>query len=145
MDKPIRPQFTPEQNEYVSFIEEQLEYALGALESVNAQPIDAQVVRRVYDHWRRVRRKKDARYNRISPARRQKIMSRLQEFSETDLIKALDAVALDDWEGRNRADDITQIFRSHETVDRFLDLAANVKLMTPAERLRVRMAERGEE
>lgn len=84
---------------------------------------DQATVRRVYDHWRQVRGKRDPRYDRVSEERRRKIRSRLREFSEQDLFRALDAVALDDWPERDRHDDLTKLFQSREKVDRWLEIA----------------------
>lgn len=81
-------------------------------------------VKRVYDHWRQARGKTRSNYQTISPARRQKIQARLREFSEADLLAAIDAVARDPWPDRGLHDDLTVIFRSREQVERFLELPA---------------------
>lgn len=100
-------------------------------------------IRRLYDHWRAARSKTDHRYDQISPERRRKIAGRLKEFSEDELHRALDAVALDPWEERARNDDILKLFRSRETVDRWLEIAEDKTTMTAGERLRARMAAKG--
>lgn len=82
-------------------------------------------VQAIYEHWRDVRGKTHGRYLRMSDARRQKIRSRLREFSADELKQALDAVALDPWEERSRHDDLTTLFRSQEQVEKFLALAEN--------------------
>lgn len=82
-------------------------------------------VARIYEHWRTTRRKSNPRYEKLSEARRQKITTRLREFSEPELIRALDAVESDPWEERSRHDDITTLFKNHEAVDRWLELAAD--------------------
>lgn len=89
-------------------------------------------VQRIYDHWRTARDKTRSSYDQISASRRQKIVSRLREFSEHELIAAIDAVASDPWPDRSRHDDLTVIFRSREQVDRFLEMAQNTS--TPYER-----------
>lgn len=78
--------------------------------------------RDVYDHWRKVRGKTDRRYDRLSPQRRQKIRSRLAEFTADDLKRALTNVALDGWADRAKHDDITTLFKNRESVDRWLDM-----------------------
>jgi hypothetical protein len=80
-------------------------------------------VQLVYDHWRTARGKKSSRYNKISTERRRRITARLREFSTVELIRALDAVALDPWEDRPRHDDLTKLFKSREAVDAWLELA----------------------
>jgi hypothetical protein len=78
----------------------------------------------VYDHWRSARGKTRANYDSISDARRTKIHARFRDgFSVEELCRALDAVALDDWHARNQNDDLTQLFKSRERVDQWLDLA----------------------
>lgn len=79
-------------------------------------------IKRVYDHWRQVRGKTDARYGKISDQRRQKIKTRLAEFTADDLVRALDNVARDPWPERARHDDITVLFKSRESVDRWLEM-----------------------
>ncbi len=81
-------------------------------------------VQRIYDHWRTKCGKTRANYAKISTARRRKIHARLREFTADELCLAIDAVAKDPWEGRSLNDDLTVIFRSHEQVDRFLEMAA---------------------
>lgn len=88
-------------------------------------PVDIEqerALKDVYDHWRHVRGKTDRRYDRISPQRRQKIKTRLQEFTADELKQALSNVALDTWAERSKHDDITTLFKSHETVDRWLEM-----------------------
>lgn len=77
----------------------------------------------VYNHWRTARKKTDRRYDRISEGRRRKIVARLREFTADDLKQALDAVALDNWNGRARNDDLTILLGSRERVDKWLDLS----------------------
>lgn len=85
-------------------------------------PTPAQV-REVYEHWRRVRRKKRKTYDTISAARYAKIKTRLADgYTVAELKEAIDNVALDPWSERHLHDDLTIIFRSRETLDRFLDL-----------------------
>lgn len=81
-----------------------------------------QAVKAVYDHWRNVRRKTDARYDRVSPQRRQKIKSRLAEFTVDQLTQALDNVQADTWPERDKHDDIAVLFKSREAVDRWLEM-----------------------
>lgn len=76
----------------------------------------------VYDHWRHARGRTSPRYRRISPKRREKIQARLREFTADELIRVIDAVAVDPWPDRARHDDIPVIFRSREQVDRFLEI-----------------------
>lgn len=78
-------------------------------------------VKTVYEHWRTARGKTDKRYATISDKRRQKIKSRLREFSVAELCAAIDAVALDPWDERDQHDDLAVIFRSREQVERFLE------------------------
>ncbi len=80
-------------------------------------------VQAVYDHWRTARGKSDRRYEKLSDGRRAKIKARLREFPAAELIRAINAVALDPWEDRPRHDDLTVLFRSREQVERFLELA----------------------
>lgn len=79
-------------------------------------------VRDVYDHWRQKRGKRDKRYDKISPNRRQKIKARLAEFSADELKQAIDNVALDTWAERAKHDDITTLFGNREKVDRWLEM-----------------------
>jgi hypothetical protein len=79
-------------------------------------------VQRIYDHWRSQRGKTRSNYERMSPARRQKIQARLKEFSEDELIAAIDAIASDPWPDRSLHDDLTVVFRSREQVERFLEM-----------------------
>jgi uncharacterized phage protein (TIGR02220 family) len=82
-------------------------------------------VRVVYDYWRDKRSRTHGRYGSITKARRDKIAARLKDgYTVEDLCRAIDAVALDDWDGRSRNDDIVQLFRSPEKVDRWLELVA---------------------
>jgi len=124
------------------------------LPALNGSGPERDDVQRVYDRWRAARGKSDARYGKLSEGRRAKIQARLREFSADDLCRALDAVSLDDWDGRAGADDLTQLFRSRERVDHWLELAAGrgvdpTKLTDEQRkaladrRLRERMAERG--
>lgn len=78
----------------------------------------------VYAHWRSARDKTRATYDKISPARSQKIKMRLGEFSVDDLCKAIDGVAFDPWPERRLHDDLTIILRSREQVEKFLDIHA---------------------
>jgi len=89
----------------------------------SVEPSEAQSIRNIYDHWRKARRKTRSTYDRMSTARRQKIKARLAEFSEAELLRAIDAVAADPWPDRRLHDDITVIFRSGEQVDRFLEMS----------------------
>lgn len=91
------------------------------VETSVAQLPAERAVRDVYDHWRTCRGKTDKRYDKISPARRQKIKARLAEFTSDELKRALDNVARDNWPDRHRHDDITKLFKSREAVDRWLD------------------------
>lgn len=109
----------------------------------NNGAVDRDAVQTVYDHWRTALSKSDKRYAAISPARRQKITTRLREFEAAELCRAIDAVAADDWPERHRHDDLTVIFRNREKVDYWLERATDASTLTPAERLRARMAERG--
>jgi hypothetical protein len=84
-----------------------------------------QDVRQVYDHWRTQRNRTHGRFRTITPNRRKKITSRLEEFTSEELIRAIDGVALDPWDERPRHDDITIIFRSQEQVEKFIALAEN--------------------
>lgn len=93
-----------------------------SLEQPPEETSTAGAIERVYDHWRSARGKTRATYDRMSPTRRQKIATRLREFSEADLIAAIDAVAADPWHERHLHDDLTVIFRSHEQVERFLEM-----------------------
>jgi hypothetical protein len=93
------------------------------LYEANASSSTSVDVQAVYDHWRKARNKTDRRYDKLSDGRRSKIRARLREFSADELIRAIDAVALDPWEDRPRHDDVTVLFRSKETVDRFLEMA----------------------
>lgn len=86
---------------------------------------DAAAVREIYGHWRQVCGKTNARYDSISPARRDKIAKRLTEFSADELKRAIDGVALDPWDERPRHNDLTIVFRSREQVERFLGFAEN--------------------
>lgn len=79
---------------------------------------------RIYDYWRQARRKLRATYLTPSPARLKKIRTRLLEFTEVDLLRAIDGVAYDPWPDRHLHDDLTIIFRSHEQVEKFLELEA---------------------
>ncbi len=88
--------------------------------SISVSTADVQTV---YDHWRAARGKSNRRYDKLSDGRRAKIKSRLREFSAAELMRAIDAVALDPWEDRPRYDDLTVLFRSHEQVERFLGFA----------------------
>lgn len=76
----------------------------------------------VYDHWRHARGKTDRRYDRLSPQRRQKIRSRLSEFTVDELKQALDNVAFDQWSERVKHDDVATLFKNRESVDRWLDM-----------------------
>jgi hypothetical protein len=86
--------------------------------------IDSGAVRRIYDHWRRVRGKTRSNYEKISPGRRDKIKARLKDSTEEELLAAIDGVARDPWPERPMHDDLTVIFRNREQVDRFLAFAA---------------------
>lgn len=86
-------------------------------------------INRVYDHWREARGKTRSSYDKISPARKQKIQARLKEFTEEDLIQAIDNVAKDPWPDRKSHDDILVIFRSREQVERFLEMAVRKKTL----------------
>jgi DNA-binding MarR family transcriptional regulator len=103
----------------------------------------------VYNYWREQRNKARSTYDKISDARRKKLATRLGEFSVEDLKRAIDGVACDPWPDRANHDDITIIFRSHEQVEKFLDLAergsaATVRGLRPEEIAR-RAIELGEE
>jgi hypothetical protein len=100
-----------------------------AVQEVNQEKeLESAAVKRIYEHWRKARGKSRASYEKISPARRQKIQARLKEFSEDELIAAIDAVARDPWPDRAIHDDLTVIFRGREHVERFLDIpSANGK------------------
>jgi hypothetical protein len=88
-------------------------------------------VQEIYDYWRTERGKTNRRYDRISDARRKKIVARLREFTADDLKQAIAAVALDPWAERPRHDDLTIILRSREQVERFLEFAEQSKSVTP--------------
>lgn len=95
------------------------------------------IVHRIYEHWRTARGKTSGRYDKLSPTRRQKITARLREFPADELIRAIDAVALDPWPDRPRHDDLTVIFRSREQTERFLELAdGNGRELTKEEAVR---------
>lgn len=82
---------------------------------------DDRQVESVYGHWRQARGRAAARYDTISAARRDIIEARLAEFTADQLCAAIDAIALDPWPDRERLDDLPTIFRTRESVDRFLD------------------------
>jgi hypothetical protein len=79
--------------------------------------------KRIYDHWRAARGKTRSTYDTMSTERRRKIAARLKEFTEAQLMQAIDGVGRDPWPDRSKHDDITVIFRSREQVDRFLEMA----------------------
>ena len=81
-------------------------------------------VSEVYEFWRDRRQRSHGRYDRISKLRRQKIETRLRRdgFSVHELKRAIAAVDLDPWDGRQRHDDLTVILRSREQVEKFLEL-----------------------
>jgi hypothetical protein len=79
-------------------------------------------VAEVYAYWRDQRGKSRSNYERISPARRDKIASRLKEFTVDDLKHAIEGVSHDPWPERTQHDDLTIIFRNKEQVDKFLEL-----------------------
>lgn len=99
-----------------------------------------ETVARIYAHWRSARGKTHARYNTISPKRLAKIKTRLKEFTEDDLIRAIDGVAKDPWPERCHNDDLELIFRSRDQVEKFLDLADRIDV--PVERRRMTSEER---
>ncbi len=76
----------------------------------------------VYDYWREKRSRGRANYDRISPARRTKIQTRLREFTAAELCAAIDGVGHDPWPDRAMHDDILVIFRKREDVERFLEM-----------------------
>jgi hypothetical protein len=88
-------------------------------------------VREIFEHWQTARHHEGSK---LSDGRRRKIEARLKEFSQADLLRAIDAVALDPWEERRRNDDLTQIFRSTESVDRFLAFDQDPALMSAEDR-----------
>lgn len=93
------------------------------IEPKGASPLSDSGLAEVYGYWRESRGKTRSTYDRISEGRRKKIASRLGEFSAEDLKRAIDGVGCDPWPDRPQHDDITIIFRSHEQVEKFLDLA----------------------
>jgi hypothetical protein len=80
-------------------------------------------VRKVFDHWLKARAKPSR--TRLTDNRRRRIKARLKTFSADELTQALDAVALDPWEERARHDDLTQLFRNDEHVEKWLSLKDN--------------------
>jgi Helix-turn-helix domain len=79
-------------------------------------------VAEVYAYWRDQRGKSRSNYERISPARADKIRLRLKEFTVDDLKHAIEGVGHDPWPERTQHDDLTIIFRNKEQVDKFLEL-----------------------
>jgi len=86
-------------------------------------PVKADPALVVYEHWRIQRHRTDRRYDKPLPARLEKIRTRLKTYSPEELMRAIDGVALDPWEERDRNDDIGLIFRNDEHVERFLRYA----------------------
>lgn len=86
-------------------------------------PLDEQAVQRVHAHWLTITGREQRRYKRISPERRRKIRTRLREFTVDELLRALDAVAADDWVDRAKHSDILVLFKSREKVEGWLDRA----------------------
>lgn len=95
---------------------------VSPLNQKESLPTNVGDVQAVYDHWRKTRGKDRANYDTISPVRRQKIKTRLREFSADDLRQAIDNVARDPWPDRALHDDITIIFRSREQVEKFIEM-----------------------
>ena len=91
------------------------------LEPRGVSPLDGSH-KRIYDHWRAARGKTRSTYDTMSTERRRKIAARLKEFTEAQLIQAIDGVGRDPWPDRKKHDDITVIFRSREQVERFLEM-----------------------
>lgn len=91
------------------------------LEPIGASPLGSSH-KRIYDHWRAARGKTRSTYDTMSTERRRKIAARLKEFTEAQLIQAIDGVGRDPWPDRSKHDDITVIFRSREQVERFLEM-----------------------
>jgi len=91
------------------------------LEPGGASPLGSSH-KRIYDHWRAARGKTRSTYDTMSTERRRKIAARLKEFTEAQLIQAIDGVGRDPWPDRKKHDDITVIFRSREQVERFLEM-----------------------
>jgi hypothetical protein len=78
------------------------------------------VVSEIFEHWVAARSK---RGHSLTPGRRERIQTRLREFSVEQLKRAIDGVANDDWEDRPKHDDLTIIFKNGEQVEKFLELA----------------------
>lgn len=91
--------------------------------SVDSEVNIRDAVEDVYTYWREQRGRSRGNYDKISPARRKKIETRLREFTPEELIVAIDGVAADPWEDRHFHDDITVVFRSREQVEKFIALA----------------------
>lgn len=106
------------------------------LETANAVSPAISDERRVYNHWRQQRGRVAARYDRPTPRRIEKIRARLKEFTDEELMRAIDGVAYDPWPDRRLHDDVPVIFRSREQVEKFLDLyeagpGVNGRVLTP--------------
>lgn len=85
-------------------------------------PPEGEAVVRLFEHWKVVRGRDRAR---LTDGRRRKLKARLKTFPEAELIRALDAVALDPWEERHLHDDIDKLFKNDEAVERWLRMADN--------------------
>lgn len=80
---------------------------------------EAQAVRRIFDHYLMVWPKK-GRYD-LTPKRREKIKTRLGEFSEDEIKAALTRSKFDDWPERVNHSDIEVLLKSREACERWLN------------------------
>lgn len=81
------------------------------------------VAERVFEVWRVQRNHPSAKF---IEQRRRAVRARLRDgYTEADLIAAVRGVALDPWPERVRHDDLTQILRDGEHVEKFRDMWQN--------------------
>lgn len=100
-------------------------------EKKEANASSSEEVEEIFQHWKNARSKERARF---TDTRKVKVKARLKSFSAIELIRAIDAVALDPWEDRSRHDDLAIILRSDEQVEKFLALADDPAVYSPEER-----------
>ncbi|MBI3936381.1 MAG: hypothetical protein HY323_05345 [Betaproteobacteria bacterium] len=101
--------------------EERRERKKSLLQRDQERKAELAAVQEVFARWL-LARAKPVR-TKLTEGRRDKIKARLRTFPASELIRAIEAVALDPWDERPRYDDLTIIFRSDEQVEKFLALA----------------------
>jgi hypothetical protein len=93
----------------------------GKAKEISPNGDTADSIRLVFDHWKVARNKKRAR---LTDGRRRKVKARLGSFTEDELMRAIDALALDPWPDRKRYDELSEhVFRNDEQVEKWLELA----------------------